>query len=137
MNEANASPKVLQRSRRERMVAGVAGGLAQYFNVDPVLVRLVFVILTLWSGVGLLLYIIFAIVMPERPVGETEPAITAAPISLSGNRGRELLAYALVGLGVLILAGNFGLFRLIDWRYVWPLLLIGLGALLLTRRERS
>lgn len=60
--------KRLYRSRGERMIAGVAGGLAEYFNVDPSLVRLAFVALTLFGGgTGLLAYLILAIVVPLEP----------------------------------------------------------------------
>lgn len=62
------------RSRRNRMIAGVAGGLAEYFNVDPLLVRLIFVFIGLASfGSALLLYIILALVMPEAPIGSPVP----------------------------------------------------------------
>ncbi|MAG35834.1 MAG: hypothetical protein CL878_06280 [Dehalococcoidia bacterium] len=58
----------LYRSRRERKAGGVAGGLAEYFDVDPTIVRLLFVLLTLAScGVGLLSYLILWIVVPEAP----------------------------------------------------------------------
>lgn len=62
--------KRLQRSRTDRSVAGVAGGLAEYFEVDPTLVRILFVVFTLVGGPGLLLYIIMWIVMPEAPAYE-------------------------------------------------------------------
>jgi len=58
-------PKKLRRSRSDRMVAGVCAGLAEYFSVDPVLVRLVFVLLALAGGPGVLLYIVLWIIMPE------------------------------------------------------------------------
>lgn len=61
--------KKLYRSRENRMVAGVCGGLAEYFNVDPTIVRLIFVAISLLGGPGLILYIIMAIVVPEEPFG--------------------------------------------------------------------
>ena len=57
--------KRLTRSQTDRMVAGVAAGLAQYFDVDPTLMRLLFVVFTILGGPGLILYIILWIVMPE------------------------------------------------------------------------
>ena len=57
----------LYRSRRVRVFGGIAGGLAQYFNLDPVLVRVLFVVVTLLHGFGILLYIILWIVVPEEP----------------------------------------------------------------------
>ncbi len=62
--------KRLQRSRTERMVAGVCGGIAEYLDVDPTLVRLLWVAITLMGGAGVLLYIILWVIMPlNRPDG--------------------------------------------------------------------
>ena len=60
------SDKKLMRSE-DRMIAGVAGGLANYFDIDPTLVRILFVLLTLLGGggLGILVYIVLWIVMPE------------------------------------------------------------------------
>lgn len=60
------SDKQLMRSE-DRMVAGVAGGLAEYFNTDPTLIRILFVLLTLlgFGGLGILTYIVLWIIMPE------------------------------------------------------------------------
>jgi len=57
----------LYRSRDERQVAGVCGGLAQYFGLDPTVVRLIFVFMALAGGPGLLIYLVLAIVVPEAP----------------------------------------------------------------------
>ena len=57
----------LYRSRRVRVLGGIAGGLAQYFNLDPTLVRVLFVVVTILHGFGILLYIILWIVVPEEP----------------------------------------------------------------------
>ncbi len=57
--------KKLHRSTTNKMLAGVCGGVAEYFNVDPTLVRLAFVVLALLGGPGILLYIILWIILPE------------------------------------------------------------------------
>jgi phage shock protein C len=54
----------LQRSRNEKVIGGVCGGLAEYFNVDPVLVRVLFAVVTLMGGAGVLLYLILWVVVP-------------------------------------------------------------------------
>jgi phage shock protein C len=59
--------KRLYRSARERMLGGVAAGIAEYFDVDPTIVRLVFVLTVLVGGAGVLAYIIMWIVIPQRP----------------------------------------------------------------------
>src|SRR5437762_10753784 len=57
-------PSRLYRSRSQKMIAGVAGGLGEYFDVDPVLIRLLFVVTAFISGAGILAYIILWIVLP-------------------------------------------------------------------------
>jgi phage shock protein C len=59
--------KKLYRSVDNRMFAGVAGGLAEYFNIDPVIIRLLLVLLMLAGGHGILVYIVLWIIMPEEP----------------------------------------------------------------------
>ncbi len=57
----------LQRSRTDRKLAGICGGLAQYFNVDPTLVRVLFVLLAVLGGSGLVLYLAMWIIVPNEP----------------------------------------------------------------------
>lgn len=65
------SEKKLVRSQDDRMLFGVSGGLAEYLNIDPVLVRLFFVLLALSTGWGFIIYILLAILMPEeKPVAK-------------------------------------------------------------------
>jgi phage shock protein C len=67
MTETQA-PKRFYRSTRDRKIAGVCGGLAEYFGWDPTLVRIGWVILTLFSlGLGILAYLVFWIAAPKRP----------------------------------------------------------------------
>lgn len=76
----------LYRSRDDRMLFGVAGGMAEWMDLDPAIVRLVWALLILAGGVGLLLYIVAAIVIPEAPLGV---AGAAAPGDLStGPQGQ-------------------------------------------------
>lgn len=57
--------KRLYRSRDDRMISGVCGGIAEYFDVDPTLVRLAWVVISCMAGSGVLAYIIAAIIIPE------------------------------------------------------------------------
>jgi phage shock protein C len=59
--------KRLYRSRDQKIIAGVCGGIAEYFNVDPVLIRLLWVFFVLLMGVGILAYIIAWIIIPKNP----------------------------------------------------------------------
>ncbi|MBI5958936.1 MAG: PspC domain-containing protein [Chloroflexi bacterium] len=62
----NAS-KRLYRSTQDRMFAGVCGGVAGYLDVDPTLVRLFFVALTLMGGPGIIIYLVLMLIVPEGP----------------------------------------------------------------------
>lgn len=67
MNEStNPNSKKLLRTKDERMIAGVCGGIAKYAGIDPVLVRLAMVALVIFGGTGLLLYLAAWIVIPEE-----------------------------------------------------------------------
>ncbi len=71
--------KRLQRSRTERMIGGVCGGLGEYFGVDPTIIRVLWVAITMLGGAGILLYLILWVVMPLEPppplicAGQHEP----------------------------------------------------------------
>jgi phage shock protein PspC (stress-responsive transcriptional regulator) len=63
-------PKRLMRSRKDRMIAGVCGGLANYMAVDPTIVRLVFALATFFTVVfpGILIYLVMWIIIPKEPI---------------------------------------------------------------------
>jgi phage shock protein C len=111
------------------MLGGVCGGLGQYFNVDPVFFRLGFVLLTLGWGAGLLVYIVLWIVIPPRGFGEPEPFVVN---HFDRHRGGEVVAWILIGVGLLVLASNLQIFQPWMWGQIWPVALIVAGVLLLT-----
>jgi phage shock protein C len=61
-------PKRLFRSRKERILGGVCGGMGNYFNMDPVIMRLIWAVLFFCAGIGFLAYIIAWIIIPEEPL---------------------------------------------------------------------
>ena len=71
-----ANPKRLYRSRTDRKIAGICGGMGQYFGVDPVLFRVVWVLLLLGMGAGLLVYLVLWLIIPNEP--ESSPATTSS-----------------------------------------------------------
>lgn len=73
------SGKRLYRSRDNRMIAGVCGGIGEYFNIDPTLIRLLLLFLTIWGGGGVVVYFIAWLIIPEAPV-------TSAPPSGAGQK---------------------------------------------------
>lgn len=127
----------LYRSGRDRVLLGVAGGLGEYFCLDPVLIRVLFVLGALVGGVGLLAYLVLAIVVPAKgdgePVADCESGVdeTARGLWAGGLAG-----LAVVGLGLLFLASELGWLDWVRGGVVWSLLLIVLGAVVLLRRAR-
>lgn len=119
-------PRRLSRSTQDRMVAGVAGGLAEYIDVDPVFVRLAFVLGTIFgAGVGLLIYVVAWIVMPA---GDRDPT-PARP--RAGRRRERHMGGALVFGLILIVVGGVTLLATtdaVDPGGAW--ILVGLAALL-------
>jgi len=83
----NVQERTLYRSRDDRMLAGVCGGIGEYFALDPTLVRLVFVLLAVFTGIGVLAYIVLWIVVPEqggRPLYEDWKSQPDAQASTEG-----------------------------------------------------
>jgi phage shock protein C len=62
-----AQTRKLYRSRTDRKLAGVCGGLAQYFNLDATLIRVLFIVLTVLGGAGLVIYVAMWIIVPKEP----------------------------------------------------------------------
>jgi len=132
------SPHPLTRSRSDRMIAGVAGGIARKYDFDPALVRVAFVVLTIVSfGAALLAYVVAWLVVPEADADE--PVLTSA---VHGARRRPFDRRLWIGLILLFiggeaLAGQYGWHLGAVSRVFWPLVLIGIGASVLLLRDRD
>ena len=78
--------KKLYKSTTDRKIAGVCGGIAEYYGMDPTTVRLIAAILVLCVGSGLLAYIVAAIIIPDKPAtAENEPATAENNSDTAGN----------------------------------------------------
>src|SRR3972149_1129437 len=84
-DRVNSTTKRLYRSTTDRKIWGVCGGLGEYFGIDPVLMRVVFVVLAFATGLGILLYIILALV---TPTGTPPPKPTGTSSGSGGARGQ-------------------------------------------------
>jgi phage shock protein PspC (stress-responsive transcriptional regulator) len=73
MNQPTYGPRLLRRSRTDRYIGGVCGGVADYLNMDATLVRILTVVLTLFTGVPVVLYLVALFLMPEEDVPPTAP----------------------------------------------------------------
>jgi phage shock protein PspC (stress-responsive transcriptional regulator) len=125
--------KRLERSRSDRMLAGVCGGLARYFDIHPAFYRVGFVVLTLIGGAGVIIYLAAALVIPDE--GE-EDSIAATVLRERRERPGPLIALALVAVAGLVLLSRVRLWPHGD--AAWILLLIAGGmVLLLSRRPRA
>ena len=156
--------KRLYRSRKNRMIAGVCGGIAEYFDIDPTLVRIIAVLTIFLDGIGLIAYIIAWILVPRNPeplarekMGEKkgtaekmrEKAESIAHQIGEGIRGgsgraedrkdsRWIAGVILICLGLLFLARNF--FVWFSLGKLWPLILVIIGLVILAgsfRRKKE
>lgn len=128
--------RILYRSRTDRWIAGVCGGLGDYFAVDANAIRLAFVVLALWQGVGLVLYLLMVIIVPDEPVRElaVEPGLPPiSPEDETERRGRILGALLVVG-GAYLLVRSTDLFTTLLAERGLGILLIAGGLLVLLLR---
>jgi phage shock protein PspC (stress-responsive transcriptional regulator) len=125
----NGATKRLERSRSDRKIAGVSGGLARYFDIHPAVYRVGFVVLTLLGGAGILIYLAAALAMPDE--GQEDSFATAA---LRNRRDRP---WPLIGLGLLAVAFVTLLSRATLWPQgdAWIVLLIAGAAILWITRH--
>lgn len=127
----NDAPPQLRRSTTDRVIAGVCGGIANYLGIDPVVVRVVAVALTLLDGIGIFLYVAAWLIMPER-----DPSDGGARTPRSGEIAPLVIGAVLVAAGGLLLIDRVtpGLLGTIG-RVTWPLALIGIGVAILIHRR--
>jgi len=140
----------LYRSRTQKVFGGVCGGLGEYFNLDPVLIRVVFVILVFLHGFGLLMYLIMLIIVPQKPIvwqmpddaqppeNQPETAQPSEPAEIPSetfqlkkepSKGRVIAGIVLIVLGVVFLFENIWPF--FDFEDFFPLILVGIGVVIL------
>ena len=145
-------PKRLVKSNTDRKLFGVAGGVAEYFDLDPTLVRVGFVLASFCSlFLGLVAYVVMAIVMPSAeganagsapdtsdssPTGGTSATAQATDTEDQNRRQNHLFGLVLVGIGILIAVTRFDLFSWVSWAITAAGLIV-VGVVLLTRRFRE
>ena len=136
----------LYRCRENRLIAGVASGLAEYLGIDPSIVRLAWLVSVFFWGVGILVYIAMAIIVPLEPLSPEAAAAHAAQGAGATPAHRHAIGSGRVVTFIGIVLLLFGGIALLDvmlpgwatWRQLWPLLFLGVGAYLVAislRRE--
>lgn len=136
----------LTRSSNDKIIAGVSGGIASYLDIDPILVRVAFLILLFASGIGFPIYLILWIVMPiDGRTGESDMNVIqknlgemGETVSSSVNRlGRPgTIGVILILLGAYFLLTQLGIINWIGGAVFWPLAIIGFGVYLLLKRKK-
>ena len=132
------SSRRLTRSENDKMIAGVCGGLAEYLDLDPVIIRLAFFVLTFAGGIGLPTYLIMALITPrESDIDEDRPIYEEIHFSEgteTHDRNRSsFFAGLLILLGLFFLMGNLG----IDMGILLPIGLIAFGIWQIVGRQRG
>jgi phage shock protein PspC (stress-responsive transcriptional regulator) len=125
--EAGSHPRRLVRSADDRLVAGVAGGIAEHYGIESMYVRLGFIVATFFGGLGALAYFVLWIVLPVS---------ASAPVARPKVDRRQLLGYALVAVGLLVIPVHLGLEFRPNGSF-WPLALIAVGVAVLLLRMRD
>lgn len=132
--ENETTIRKLYRSQTSRMLAGVCGGVAEYLAVDVTIIRIAWLLASLFNGIGIIAYLVFLLLVPNNP--EQVPVEKAAK---KNNTNTSLIIGAgLIIIGLMFLFENyFGFFWITDWpifRYypfrwniIWPFLLILFG----------
>lgn len=139
MSDFSSEPvKRLYRSKHDRMISGVCGGLADYFSLDVILVRILWIIITLFGGAGLLLYIAGIVIIPDNPdhIEEEESSPNPKRTDKTVFWGALLI---IIGIALIFRQmGFFDYFQMFDipWQMIWAILLILLGAFLLLNRDK-
>ncbi|HSW68013.1 MAG TPA: PspC domain-containing protein [Bacteroidales bacterium] len=138
------SKQRLYRSKTSRVIGGVSGGIGEFFDIDPVIIRIVFVLLTIFGGSGILIYFIMWIVVPDNPSGgsgfaSSEPYTpqdapekeehTEDQKFSRRSRGSLIGGTILIGIGSLVLADRF--FPNFYFSDFWPVVLIAVGVVLI------
>lgn len=128
--------KLLYRSHRNRVLAGVCGGLGEYFDTDPLLFRIILIFLALAGGLGLVLYLVCWLIIPlPRPAEDDDSGPETSKERGIGDPSGLTLGVALALLGVWLLLHNLGLINF-RWSLAWPLILIALGLRLIIGNRR-
>lgn len=126
-----SQPKRLFRLRDDKLIAGVGSGIAHYFDIDPVIVRLALVALVFAGGIGVALYIVAWCIMP---LGTTQATSSAAVAGDETTSTRELPGAAKVAvIGITVFTATIAIANHGAW--IWGVLLVGVGVLLLRRPD--
>lgn len=149
-----ASKKNLHRSETNKVIAGVAGGIGEYFNIDSTLVRLIFILLTVFGGSGILIYLILWIIMPgPKDSAQSPDNVIKQNLSDISDKARSFAhdihintgtnkndskfwwGLFIIIFGIFILFQNLGIFDIFNFEKFWPIIIILIGVFVLLRKK--
>jgi len=126
----------LYRSNRNKMICVGCVGIGEYFNIDPTVVSLVWVLISLTYGIGILAYIIAIIVIPaENTAYDDVIDYRRSEPVFSAEKGKLVLGIGLIFLGFFILTKDY--FGWFYKKFFWPLLLIAAGIVLVVKNREK
>lgn len=133
----------LYKSDKDKVFDGVCGGIGEYLQIDPVLVRLLWILLVVFGGTGVVAYVVAMFIIPKRPVREAPEEVESKEI-VNASVSNRFWGILLMVAGVLLLLGFIGpiggLFAgltLFMGHALWPLLVIGLGLYLFFNQNEN
>jgi len=142
--------KKLYRSGENKVFAGVCSGLGEYFQMDPLIFRIIFVVLALSNGAGILAYLVLVFIVPERTNGiikkmnekgfeemveSSAKVIEKEANNISGKiQNRNLIGFFIIAVGIILLINQFYPMNFINGRIIGPAALVLLGALILVKK---
>jgi phage shock protein C len=142
-----SNTKKLYRSKTDRVIFGVCGGLGEYFEVDPLILRILFVLLTFTGGSGIIIYLILAVIIPDgegqklknkeikEVIGDAQEKTQnlAEEIKKNGNwikSAKNIIGLVIIFIGLNIFfeqVFNINPFSFINWGVVWALIIVLIG----------
>lgn len=140
----------LTRSLHHRIIGGVAGGIADFFHIDPFFIRLAFILSSIFGGSGVIIYLVLWLVLPSSKDAEpfTKESIEENVSDIKqkaefltqhfkkphSNESKWNWGLVILIIGILLLLNNTGLFYIFHSHILWPLFFIGIGVYLLLKK---
>ena len=120
--------KKLYKDEENKMICGVCAGFADYFDLDPTLVRFIWIVLAFINGIGILLYLVGCVIMPKK-----SEVVYDQPVHYSNaNSKKKLLGFIFIGIGILVITST--VFSKVVWQGIWGTTLIILGVVLILKK---
>lgn len=134
----------LSRRDKNKVLGGVCGGFGDYLGIDPLIFRIIFVLMTLFGGGGIFIYLVLWIVVPSKTrvgkntedyIKENVEELKTKTREVAGKEPKVFLGVILVVIGLSLLMQNLGFYNFnIIWKF-WPIALIALGFVMLTKKN--